>query len=89
MFVCSKPKIGMFEFIRCSKNDVQVCLIFDKMVFDPSLLRSGWLNNVRYSMFVCSKPKIGFLSSITNKRTHLGLFDVRVIEIIFDLIKLA
>ena len=25
------------EFVRCTKNDVQVCLMFDKIVFDPSL----------------------------------------------------
>ena len=29
----------MFEFVRCSKNDVYVRLMFDKMVFDSSLIR--------------------------------------------------
>ena len=24
-------------FVQCSKNDVRVCSMFDKMVFDPSL----------------------------------------------------
>ena len=28
----------MFEFVRCSKNDVRVRSMFDKMVFDTSLL---------------------------------------------------
>ena len=30
--------MNMFEFVRCSKNDVQVRSMFDKMVFDPSLI---------------------------------------------------
>ena len=30
--------INMFEFIRCLKNDVRVRSMFDKMVFDPSLV---------------------------------------------------
>ena len=29
----------MFEFVRCSKNDVRVRSMFDKMVFDPSLIK--------------------------------------------------
>ena len=29
----------MFEFVRCSINDVRVCSMFDKMVLDPSLQR--------------------------------------------------
>ena len=39
-----KPKNRMlefnhqsFKFVRCSKNDVQVRSMFNKMVFDPSL----------------------------------------------------
>ena len=39
-----KPKNRMlefnhqsFKFVRCSKNDVRVRSMFDKMVFDPSL----------------------------------------------------
>ena len=27
----------MFEYVRCSKNDVRVRSMFEKMVFDPSL----------------------------------------------------
>ena len=44
-----RPKIGvfhfdsqwrnMFEFIRCSKNDVWVRFMFNEMIFDSSLLR--------------------------------------------------
>ena len=30
--------MNMFEFVRRSKNDVRVRSMFDKMVFDPSLL---------------------------------------------------
>ena len=29
--------MNTFEFVRCSKNDVRVRSMFDKMVFDPSL----------------------------------------------------
>ena len=29
--------MNMLEFVRCSKNDVQVRSMFDNMVFDPSL----------------------------------------------------
>ena len=39
-----EAKNRLFEFVyqkmnivRCSKNDVRVCSMFDKMVFDPSL----------------------------------------------------
>ena len=35
----------MFECIQCSKNDVRVRSMFDKMVFDTSLTRTkvdGW-----------------------------------------------
>jgi len=31
--------MNTFEFIQCSKNDVQVRSMFDKMVFDPSLVK--------------------------------------------------
>ena len=50
MFDSSKPKIGCsnsitnrwtcFEVVRCSKNNVGVCLLLDKMVFDKSLMIS-------------------------------------------------
>ena len=35
--------MNTFEFVQCSKNDVRVCSMFDKMVFDPSLLSSSSL----------------------------------------------
>ena len=31
-------QMKMFEFIQCSKNDVRVQSMFNKMVFDPSLV---------------------------------------------------
>ena len=34
--------MNTFEFIWCSKNDVRVRAMFDKMVFDPSLLHTYW-----------------------------------------------
>ena len=32
--------MNMFKFVRCSKNDVGVCSMFDKMEFEPSLSNS-------------------------------------------------
>ena len=37
VFEFDHQQMNMFEFVRCSKNDVQVRSMFDKMVFDPSL----------------------------------------------------
>ena len=38
MFVFDRQQMNTFEFVRCSKNDVPVQSMFEKMVFDPSLL---------------------------------------------------
>ena len=38
VFEFDHQQMNMFEFVRCSKNDVRVRSMFDKMVFDPSLL---------------------------------------------------
>ena len=40
VFEFDHQQMNMFEFVRCSKNDVRVRSMFDKMVFDPSLLFS-------------------------------------------------
>ena len=37
VFEFDHQQMNMFEFVRCSKNDVRVGSMFDKMVFDPSL----------------------------------------------------
>ena len=37
VFEFDHQQMNMFEFVRCSKNDVRVPSMFDKMVFDPSL----------------------------------------------------
>ena len=37
VFEFDHQQTNTFEFVRCSKNDVQVRSMFDKMVFDPSL----------------------------------------------------
>ena len=34
-------KMNTFEFVQCSKNDVRVHSMFDKMVFDPSLRKTA------------------------------------------------
>ena len=58
MFVRSKPKwvfefdhqqINAFEFVRCSKNNFRVRSMFDKMVFDPSLI-TGQCTKIFYSV---------------------------------------
>ena len=33
VFEMDHQKMNMFEFVRCSKNDVRVRSMFDKMVF--------------------------------------------------------
>ena len=38
VFEFDHQQMNTFEFVRCSKNDVRVRSMFDKMVFDPSLL---------------------------------------------------
>ena len=38
VFEFDHQQTNMFEFVRCSKNDVRVRSMFHKMVFDPSLL---------------------------------------------------
>ena len=38
VFEFDHQQMNMFEFVRCSKNDVRVRSMFDKMVFDTSLL---------------------------------------------------
>ena len=63
----------MFEFVRCSKNDVRVRSMFDKMVFDTSLIKpflaknrvgtksdSEWLKNMIEKLSV-QKPARMFL----------------------------
>ena len=37
VFEFDHQQMNMFEFVRCSKNDVRVRSMFNKMVFDPSL----------------------------------------------------
>ena len=37
VFEFDHQQMNIFEFVRCSKNDVRVQSMFDKMVFDPSL----------------------------------------------------
>ena len=37
VFKFNHQYMNKFEFVRCSKNDVRVRSMFDKMVFDPSL----------------------------------------------------
>ena len=38
MFEFDHQSMNIFEFVLCSKNDVRVCSMFDKMVFHQSLM---------------------------------------------------
>ena len=38
VFEFDHQQTNTFEFVRCSKNDVRVRSMFDKMVFDISLI---------------------------------------------------
>ena len=38
VFKFDYQKMNKFKSVQCSKNDVQVRSIFDKMLFDPSLV---------------------------------------------------
>ena len=38
VFKFDHQQINTFEFVQCSKNDVRVRSMFEKMVFDPSLV---------------------------------------------------
>ena len=46
VFEFDHQQMNMFEFVRCSKNDVRVRSMFDKMVFDTSLVVQRSLMNV-------------------------------------------
>ena len=48
VFEFDYQKMNMFEFVRCSKNDVRVRSMFDKMVFDPSLEKGPTTPNQNY-----------------------------------------
>ena len=41
VFEFDRQQMTTFEFVRCSKNDVRIRSMYDKMVFDPSLLSTS------------------------------------------------
>ena len=47
VFEFDHQQMNMFEFVRCSKNDVRVRSMFDKMVFDPSLKNALFFRLIR------------------------------------------
>ena len=53
VFEFDHQQMNMFEFVRCSKNDVRVRSMFDKMVFDPSLNES----NKKPTIVIAKKQK--------------------------------
>ena len=57
MFEFDRQQMNTFEFVRCSKNDVRVRSMFEKMVFDPSLVEGPckskhFVTNVTFVYFV-------------------------------------
>ena len=64
-------QMNTFEFVRCSKNDVPVRSMFDKMVFDPSLLFSViyfWIE-VNFSVKI---PKRYYFARIVNQELAIN-----------------
>ena len=62
----------MFKFVQCSKNDVQVRSMFDKMVFDPSLtIRQHY----KTKSFGQGNPIDSFRDS---QKLHMTVFSVRL-----------
>ena len=52
MFEFNFQKLKTLEFVRCWKNDVRVCSMFHKMVFDPSLFLL--FGNFCFNSSICS-----------------------------------
>ena len=57
--------MNTFEFVRCSKNDVRVRSMFDKMVFDPSL---GYAWATRKVSLV-----VGFWRNLVTRYRHCAI----------------
>ena len=51
VFEFNHQQMNTFEFVRCSKTDVRVRSMFDKMVFDPSLLRDTVFSTLEVLLF--------------------------------------
>ena len=64
--------MNTFEFIWCSKNDVQVLSMFDKMVFDPALVNFDYITNLYYIWNVYKDN----LQSVKNHETICTLHTV-------------
>ena len=47
VFEFDYQKMNRFESIRCSENNVQFCLMFEKIVFDPENLLRNISKNVQ------------------------------------------
>ena len=60
--------MNTFKFMRCSKNDVQACSIFVKMVFESLLL----IKTISNKMFGISNPR--FVCLFTNSNTKYVKF---------------
>ena len=67
VFEFDHQQMNTFKFVRCSKNDVRVRSMFDKMVFDPSLM-VGTLQQI--GSYSYTQSKIIF-SVIFQRETYL------------------
>ena len=48
----------MFELVGCYKNDAQVCSIFNKMVFNPSLQKLSFFEENQANQLCCETSKL-------------------------------
>ena len=55
MFEFDHQLMNMFEFVRSSKDDDRVCVMFVRIVFDPSL---GLRNQAMFKVKECLVQKI-------------------------------
>ena len=77
--------MNMFQFVGCSKNDVRVLSMFDKMVFDPLLLLIQVKEVKKLETSLVSKyyKKIDFQSSNIEHSRHSRPKNQRVIHSTF------
>ena len=69
VFEFDHQQMNTFEFVRCSKNDVRVRTMFDKMVFDTSL---RILEKVM-SMIKTAKKVVALYSPFSKLNMHVLL----------------
>ena len=61
--------MNTFKFVKCLKNDVRVRLMFDKMVFDPSLIRNSRSTKTSKLIKGISQVASSYSDQVTKDRT--------------------